>query len=245
MTHLSQIIAIEKDIKEKAVQALSQAQHQLTIEGGQLLFGIAKTYTPNDEEGEYLPPQSTRVRVKAKDTLGEVQARLNDLFNVVGTKDITNCVAKADVIVDGTILLTGIPATYLLFLEKSLGEIARFVKSIPTLDASESWEYDTTQDCYAAFPPETVRTRKDKKSNCVFPGNEHHPPQFVVWDEDIPQGKWKTIKYSGAMQASEVNAISARIEKLQRAVKFAREEANRTEAKQQSVGEPLLRYIFG
>jgi ribosomal protein L31E len=243
MSHLSQCIAIEKDVKEKAAQALGHAQGQFG--NGTLLSGIARTYTPKDEQGEQLPPESTRVRVKVKDELARVKVRLADLFDVTATKDYTNCVAKADVMVDGTALLKGVPATYLLFLEKQLGELAAFVKRIPTLDASEEWDYDQAQDCWATPPSETIRTKKDKKSQIAFAGNEHHPPQFIVWDEDVPQGRWKTVKYSGAMTIREQNDISERIERLQRAVKFAREEANRSEAKQQVIGDTLLQYVFG
>jgi tetrahydromethanopterin S-methyltransferase subunit G len=53
------------------------------------------------------------------------------------------------------------------------------------------------------------------------------------------------VKYSGAIPAKEVNEIVERIEKLQRAVKFAREEANRTTALQQEVGAKVLKYVFG
>jgi len=241
--HLSQIVAVEKDVKEKAAQALSHVQGQFG--NGTLLSGIARTYTPKDDDGERLPPESTRVRVKVTEELVQVQERLSDLLNVAATKDYTNCLAKADVLVDGKALLHAVPATYLLFLEKQLAELAAFVKRIPMLDAAETWVYDAAQDCYATPPSETVRTKKDKKSKLVFEGNQHHPPQFMVWDEDIPQGRWQTVKYSGAMPTSELNEIGARIEKVQRAVKFAREEANRTEAKQQEVGEDLLKFIFG
>lgn len=243
MSHLSQVIAIEKDVKDKAAQAIGHAQG--TMSNGSLLSGIARTYTPKEDGGEQLPPESTRVRVKVKDELVSIQKRLADLFDVVATKDYTNCTAKADVMVDGQSLLKGVPATYLLFLEKQLAELAAFVKHIPALDASESWEYNAEQDCYATPPAETIRTKKDKKSQVAFAGNEHHPPQFIVWDEDVSQGRWKTVKYSGAMPAHDLNAISQRIETLQRAVKYAREEANRTETSQQKVGEHLLHYIFG
>jgi hypothetical protein len=90
-----------------------------------------------------------------------------------------------------------------------------------------------------------VRTKKTKKSQTAFEGNQHHPPQFFVWDEDIPEGTWSTLHYSGAMQQEEINAIVARIEKLQKAVKFAREQANRQEVTQQQHGEDILRYVFG
>lgn len=243
VTHLSQVIAVEKDVKEKAAQAVGQASR--TFGNAAVFAGIARTYTPIDEQGERLPSESTRVRYKVRDVLSEVETRLSDLFNVVATKDYTNRSAKADIIVDGKPLLSDVTATTLLFLEKQLAELASLVKSIPTLDSTEEWAFDAAQDCWATPPAETIRTRKDKKSKNVFEGNQHHPPQFIVWDEDVPQGRWRTVKYSGALPVSEQNAILARIEKVQKAVKYAREEANRVEVKQQEIAAPLLRYLFG
>jgi len=243
MSHLSQVIAIEKDTKDKAAQELARVQGLFGNRG--LLTGIARSYTPLTDGGMVLPSESTRVQVKAKHALRDVEKQLVSLFDVIATKDWTNCLAKADIVVDGTVLVKGVPATYLLFLEKQMVELLSFVKRIPILDASETWEHDKAQDCWVTPPVETIRSKKDKKSKIVFEGNQHHPPQFMVWDEDIPEGRWKTIHYSGAMQASDQNAMIERIEKLQCAVKFAREEANRTDVEQQHVGTPLLRYIFG
>jgi hypothetical protein len=242
MAHLSQIIAVEKDVKDKAAQELARAQGIFGNKG--LLTGIARSYTPLDDSGMVLPPESTRVQVKATQVLAAVQARLVALFDVVATKDWTNCVAKADVVVDNLVLLTDVPATYLLFLEKQLAELLAFIKKVPTLDSSEEWHLDASQDCWATAPVETIRSKKDKKSKVVFEGNQHHPPQFLVWDDDVPEGRWKTVHFSGAMRATDHNAIMGRIEKLQQAVKYAREEANRQETLQQRVGEVLLHYIF-
>lgn len=243
MSHLSQVIAIEKDVKEKAVQALSQVQG--VFGNTALLSGFARTYTPKDEEGEQLPPESTRVRIKAREELVRVQGRLIDLFDVIATKDWTNCVARADILVDGALLLKEVPATYLLFLEKQLAELAAFAKRIPTVDAAESWVYDSAQDCYAATPPETLKTKKIFRNHEKAPATKEWQAQVEVYTEDVTIGRWRTTKYSGALFVSDVNAILTRIEKLQRAVKFAREEANRTEVKQQDVGAALLKYIFG
>ncbi len=242
-SHLSQVIAVEKDVKDKAAQELAKAQGLLSNKG--LLTGIARAYTPLEDKGLVLPPESTRVQVKATHVLRGVQAQLTNLFDVIATKDWTNCLAKADLVVDEKVLVEKVPATHLLFLEKQCVELLAFVKKIPILDAAEEWSHDTAQGCWATPPVETIRSKKDKKSKAAFEGNQHHPPQFIVWDEDVPEGRWKTIHYSGAMPADDVNALIERIEKLQRAVKFAREEANRHEAMQQQTGDPVLHYIFG
>lgn len=240
---LHQIVAVEKDHKDKASQELTRAASMLSNSGK--LTGISRSYTPHDENGTKLPPESTRVQAKAAQVVKDIQSHLTSLFDVVATKDWANCEAKADVVVDGKILVASAPATYILFLEKQLAELLAFAKKLPALDPSFSWQHDQAQDCWVTPPTETVRTRKAKKSQTAFEGNQHHPPQFIVWDEDVPEGTWSTLHYSGAMQQGEINAIIERIEKLQKAVKFAREHANRQEVVQQHVGETVLRYVFG
>jgi len=243
MTALSQIIAIEKDIKEKAAQNRSRAEGMFGK--ASLLSGLSRNYTPKDDEGEKFPSESTSVQVKARQTLGDVQSALITLFDTVATKDYANCVATSSIVVDGKTLLSNVPATYILFLEKQLAELLAFVKKVPTLDAAEVWHYDEGQDCYAAEPVETMRTKKVPQRFVLAEATREHPAQVQVYQEDVPTGRWRTIKYSGAIPAKELNEMVVRIEKLQQAVKFAREDANRTEVKQQYVGAPLLHYLFG
>jgi hypothetical protein len=243
MPHLSQIIAIEKDIRAKAERELTSARAVFGNRG--LVSGLARSYTPLDDEGEQLPGESTKVQFTARTVLSSVQQALTEALDIVATKDAANCHAKADVLVDGKPLLTGVPATTLLFLEKQLAELHSFAKTIPTLDAAEEWHFDSNQDVFATAPAETTRAKKVFRNHVLVEATQHHPAQVQVFSEDLPAGRWKTIKYSGAMPVSELNAMLARIERLQRAVKMAREEANRAEAKTQQVGETLLRYLFG
>jgi hypothetical protein len=52
-------------------------------------------------------------------------------------------------------------------------------------------------------------------------------------------------KFSGALPAQRVNELLDRVEKLQQAVKYAREEANNIEAEEPKVGERIFNYLFG
>ena len=52
------------------------------------------------EIGEQLPPESTRVQVRAEDVLRETAGVLTRLFDVTATKDWANCTARADVKVE-------------------------------------------------------------------------------------------------------------------------------------------------
>ncbi|HEY0757522.1 MAG TPA: hypothetical protein VGD98_26465 [Ktedonobacteraceae bacterium] len=239
---LNQVIAIEKNIKSRALQDLTDAHHSLQKTA--LLAGIARTYRPKDEEGEQLPPEATKVQEKSEEIIRATNETLTKLFDVVATKDWANCLAKADVVIEGRTLLSGVPATYLLFLEKQLVDLHTFIKKLPVLDAAETWVFDQSADCWATEPILTTRTKKVPRNHVKAEATEHHPAQVEVYYEDITVGHWRTTKFSGALPARRINELLARVEKLQEAVKFAREEANNLEVEDVKTGEAVLGYLF-
>ena len=241
-TKLNQIIAVEKGVKSRSLQELTEAHHAL--QKPTLLSGISRTYRPKDEEGEQLPPESTRVQIKAEDIIRDTTEVLTKLFDVVATKDWANCKAKANVVVDGNTLLTDVPATYLLFLEKQLVDLYTFVKKLPVLDAAETWIFDQSADCWATEPVQTLKTRKIPRNHVKAEATEKHPAQVEVYYEDVAIGNWRTVRFSGALPAKRVNELLSRVEKLQEAVKFAREEANNMETEDVKVGEKVFQYLF-
>jgi hypothetical protein len=239
---LNQIIAIEKGTKSRSLQELTEAHHALQKPA--LLSGISRTYRPKDEEGEQLPSESTKVQIKAEDIIRDTVESLTRLFDVVATKDWANCKAKADVVVDGKKLLSNVPATYLLFLEKQLVDLQTFIKKLPVLDASETWTFDPSADCWATEPVQTVKTKKVPRNHVKAEATDKHPAQVEVYYEDITVGYWRTVKFSGALPARRVNELLARVEKLQEAVKFAREEANNMEVEDIKTGAAIFNYLF-
>ncbi len=243
MAKLNQIIAVEKGVKSRSFQELTEAHHAL--QKPTLLSGISRTYRPKDEEGETLPPESTKVQIKSEDVLRQTASILTRLFDVTASKDWANCVAKASVMIEGRTILSDVPITYLLFLEKQLTDIHTFVKKLPVLDASESWVFDASADCWATEPVQTLRTKKIPRNHVKAEATEKHPAQVEVYYEDVTVGFWRTLKFSGAMPAKRVNELLERVEKLQAAVKFAREEANGVEISEQKIGERFFEYLLG
>ena len=243
MQKLNQIIAVEKTIKAKAHAELTEAHQQLQKPA--LLQGIARTYRPKDEEGERLPAESTRVQLRAEEVLKKTARVLTELFDVTVTKEVTNCDAMADVVLDGEVLLPQMPVTTLLFLEKQLVDLHTFVKKLPVLDPAESWLEDAAQNCFATEAVETVRTKKVPRNHVKAEATEKHPAQVEVYHEDVAVGYWRTVKFSGALPARRVATLLERVEKLQRAVKVAREEANQHEAEPTEIGAKFFGYLFG
>jgi hypothetical protein len=243
MTTLHQIIAVEKGVKAKTAQDLAEAHRALGVPS--LLSGISRTYQPKDDEGEQLPPESTRVQVKAEEVLGKTAEALTRLFDVTATKDWANCEAKADVVVDGRTLIADAPVSYLLFLEKQFAELHATVRKLPTLDPAEEWDLDANTGAYKTREVHTIRSRKVMRNHVVSEATAQHPAQVHVYQEDVPAGTWKTVKFSGALPAQRVNEIAARVVALHDAVKYAREHANTAVVRDVRVGEDVFGYLFG
>jgi hypothetical protein len=242
MARLNQIIAIEKSIKSQSVQELTEAQKML--QKGALFSGISRTYRPKDEEGEQLPPDSKKVEVKAEEILRKTATALTKLFDITATKDWTNCRALADVVVDGQTLLSQVPVSYLLFLEKQLVDLQAFIKKLPILEASETWTFDASSDCWATEPIQTLKTFKTPRNHVKAEATEHHPAQVEVYYEDVTIGYWRTVKFSGSLPARRINELLEKLDKLSAAVKFAREEANNTDVEEQRIGDRIFNYLL-
>lgn len=141
-------------------------------------------------------------------------------------------------------LLSQVPVSYLLFIEKQLVDLQAFIKKLPVLDASETWNFDASADCWATEPVQTLKTFKTPRNHVKAEATEHHPAQVDVYYEDITIGYWRTVKFSGAMLARRINELLQRVEILQQAVMFAREEANNSEVEDKRVGERIFQFIF-
>lgn len=242
MAKLNQILAIEKHTKTAASEALTAIYHAIQKEP--LLSGIARTYKPRDEEGERFPAESTQVQVRVEELLKLVAGALSPLVDVTAQRDLANCEAMADVVVDGQLLMSDVPATYLLWLEKQLVDLQTLIKKLPTLPQAEAWEFNANHNCYASVPSETAKTKKIPKPFVKYEATDKHPAQVEVVHEDVLQGYWTTTKFSGAIPATRAKELRERVEKLLVAVKFAREQANMVDVQNVSFGARLFGYLF-
>lgn len=243
MTKQSQIIALEKGARGEAESVLTRAYH--VLQKAVLLNGIARTYQKKNEDGDDLPPESTLVQVRVPHEIDKVRAKLERMFDVVATREKTNTVASASVIVDGNTLLSEVPIGALLFLEKELVNLVTFIKKLPLLDPAETWHEDEANDCFVTDPAQTTRTKKVPRNHVLAAATEKHPAQVQMYNEDVIVGTWTQRKFSGALPAKDVAAMLDRVQRLQDAVRVAREEANTTTAVDLKVGNAVLGYVFG
>jgi hypothetical protein len=242
MPKLCQIIAIVEDVKGQTKTKLTAAYHKL--QQTKLLFGISRTYAPLHEDGVKLPAESTLVQVLAKNVVDETAKYTQILFDICATRDWGNCEASADVVVDGKVLLTKAPVPFLLFLSKQLEDLHTFVEKLPVLDPSEAWSWDTGTDCYRTQGRQTIKTSKKPVAFVKVQATKEHPAQVDIVQQDIAEGTWSEVKFSGALPASTVIELVSRVEKLQAAVLFAKEEANSIAVSDKST-KPMFDFLFG
>lgn len=235
---LNQVIALAKGAKSNGESALTRAYHQ--IQKTALLAGISKTYRPREDEGETLPPEGVKLQVRIEEVLDEVIPSQVRLLDLVATMDAGNQIAKADIVVDGEIVLAAVPVTTLLTLEKRLVEYVAFVGKLPVLDPAETWVYSDNSAAYETVPSAKTRTKKVPRNHVKAPATDKHPAQVEVWHEDIIVGDWTTVQFSGAIPVTRQRELLAKAAKLQAAVKIAREQANMTEVPDVKIGETLF-----
>lgn len=243
MAKLNQIVAVVNGKKTKCKNELTELYKNL--QKADLFAGLSRTYNAFEEDGEKLPAETTLVKQNSTDVLLGAKRTLSELLDVVATQDVTNCKAKADIIVDEKVIVSDVPVTYLMFLEKQLIDLHTFVNTLPELDSAFDWNYDTNRNCYVTSPVESNRTKKVSHFKVAYEATKEHPAQVVQVVEDVNVGKFNTVKFSGAVPRKEKQELVERVEKLQDAVKFAREQANSVDVENVAVAKPILNYVFG
>lgn len=239
---LNQVIALVQGRKARAAKAITDAHRCWDLS---LLSGLAKTYKPLDEEGEKLPAESKTVSIRAWEVIKKVIEYQCEYFDAVMTQEDANQSAKANIEVDGKVILKDVPVTSLLFLEKRLVDLLVFTKGLPILSIDKEWSYDNNRGCFVTKPEETSRSKKLPEKVVKYEATKEFPAQVEMFGVDKVVGNWTTIHMSGALERERKDKIIRRIEKLQDAVKKAREEANNNIISgMKDSGSIFVKYIF-
>lgn len=242
MPKLNQVIAIEKGVKSRVYGFLSATYK--AFQKPALFNGLARQYQRKDEDGEDYPAENVRVQMSAEGLLQEIGENMTELFDITAQKDWSNCEAKADVEVDGRVLLADVPATYLLFLEKQLNDLKSELEKIPELDAAHDWTLDPATSLFKSAATVTSKTKKVPKVIVKYEATEHHPAQTEIVTVDEVVGTWHTTQHSGALPLPRKRLLQKRLQTLIKAVKFAREAANESSADKKNVGAAVFAYLF-
>ncbi|MFO0938446.1 MAG: hypothetical protein U0798_18235 [Gemmataceae bacterium] len=244
MPKLNQINAIITGRKGETEKAITEIYK--LVQKDVLFAGRERTYRPLDElNGQKYPPESQRVQQRADDLLRQAVAKWTELWNLVYTQDLGNQQAKSDVVVDGKAILSNVPVTFLLFLDKQVNDLETFISKLPTPDPAEEWSHDPNSGLLRSKATDSLRTSKEPTVIVKYEATEKHPAQTELFTKDVPVGTWTQILYSGCIPTDRKNALLERIKKMQDAIKTAKEQANLLEVEKQKVADAIFGYLFG
>jgi hypothetical protein len=235
-------VAIRKGVKSRTYGELTKLHKK--AQKAELYNGMSREFTPLDDDGETFPPESKNVQLVAEDVLKKVRKLRTQAMDIEATQEWGNLDAKADVVVDGEVLLEQVPATLLIFLEKELNDLHTFVAAMPVLDEAKTWDKDPNSHLFRTEAVRTHKTRKVQRPVVLYDATEHHPAQTQLITEDVTVGHWSTTYRSGALPIPRKEELLERIDVLRNAVKRARSRANDTEVERREVGERLLSWLL-
>ncbi len=243
MSKLHEILAIEGDLKSRALKTLGEAASLFKNGAGKLL-GQISIYHPVTDDEEQLESKVTNMVTTVDQALALVSADFSGWVDCAIQKEVTNGKTLAKIKINGKNI--SLPSTALLNLEKKLQALRIVYKAIPINDVTSVWEWDADNECFRSARPEVRRkTKKVMRAFVAYEANENHPAQVNVYHEDILVGRWETIKQSGMITPKDHRQRLERLDELLRQVKQAIRRANDIDVVQIKVGENILAYING
>jgi len=203
-------------------------------------------FTPNAEGTKPIIEEQSSLQTTVGKELDFLGKQLVELINISNVINCTNTVAKADVIVGGTIVLKQVPATGLLELEKYLTAFKATVSAAPTLDPAKGFTPDLNQGpgVYKAREVTKTRTSKEKVTIELSKATDKFPANVQLIDKDVPTGTIRQNEWSGMLTPAGKAVILDRIENLTNAVKEACSRANSVEIIGEKIGQDVLNYIL-
>lgn len=246
MTTLGQIVGITKGTRTSAQRDFDAIYK--TFQKPQLFNGFTKTHTPFEGTMQQ-PAQDQLVQENATTLLQRMEQVLTRAFDVEATKDYTDTKAKANVILsDGTVLLTGVPVSHLLWLEKQFSNFVTVFRALPIQSAAETWDAAANLDLGVLRTPaqDTPTTKKDVDFRVVWAPQEgqSQPPEIREVTRDVQSGIWTTVKFTSAISPQDKELLVSRATDLLNATKQAIVQANHQEAQDVSEGSRIFSFLF-
>lgn len=243
---LHELLAIEGDLKGEKDKVRDEAIVTFGKKPG-LFLGQLKKLEMLDasrvaEQGEERHALSETVPKKLS-YLSKAFARY---WDVKVQKESANQEARTDVEIDGTVMFTDLPVTFLLGMEEEMRQLRKVYDAIPTLQPGVDWKKDDTlgKDVYKAVHPVVKnKTEKTVEHKVLVPATPEHPAQITQWNEDKTVGKYTTHSWSGMVSPAEKSKMLGKLDKVLRAFKRARQRANTQETKKLQVGKLIFDYI--
>ena len=250
MGKLHELLAVEdslltkfKKLVEEGVDTFSKKEHLFkgaTIRQESAFEKDDIQYKEYPDITETVPVQET---VASK--LDYIAESASHYFDSVASKDATNCTAKSDLVIDGTVVISNVPAVTLLFIENKFKSLRNLLESIKTLDQAKVWAGSSDQlNVFRA--PETSKVAKVpvEEHVIIVQSTDKHPAQVAKTTKHQIVATRYQVEMSGLITSARKSDLMGKCDKIINAAKQARQRANDISIDQRVVGKHLFDYLL-
>lgn len=237
-----QLVALLEGRKTSTEAALFDIQRRLAKP--ELFQGHNKRYAPLTEDGEKKPTDEKLVQERALDLLTQAKSKFTHLMDLQGEVDATNCLAKADIVIDGTIIIPNCPVTYMMILAKWLDYWKKVIDSLPVLSADVEWKLSDHDGLYRSPEVQTGAMQKTRVAFVKAPATQQHPAQVEAFVDDVLCGYWFRVGFSSAVPALMKARLQENVVRMKDAVTVAREKANTEQAQRCAFGTAVADFLM-
>lgn len=245
MTSQHEIIAAEGGLLETTKQMLAEASTTFKKRTEHFRAEDKTLRMFDDNRKEEDSAVTGKIVTTVNEKLDHCWKAFTKSINATATKELTNTLAQADLVIDGEVLIANVPAIALLSLESTLNKIRALYNDIPTLEPTTAWTLDeaTGRDIYKSEVMTTFRTEKSIVSTSLAPATEHHPEQVHVANKDVNIGKYEAVKRSGMLTPRQKSERLDRLTTLISGVKQARQRANMQTVTKSNLGNVVADFL--
>lgn len=246
-TELHELLAVEGMLDKQAKKLVLSSKKQLDKEN--LFMGQTRKLEMFDDQDSRLnTTESMKLETTVDKNLGYALGSVIKYWDAVIQKDSANQEAKADVVIDGKVILKDIPATTLLGLENKIAELRSLFEAIPTLPTGINWERNEADE------PGIFRTREDVKQaktendvgfRVLYEATKEHPAQIEKFKVVNTIGMYSTSRVCGMYTAYNKAKRLEKIDIVLRGIKKARQRANTVKVNiEKRIGKDLIDFIM-
>ena len=251
-----QLLAFENETKHQANTIMRETIH--IFDKSSSFDEFYKSYQPFiDGDKDVVDTDKKLMTTTVSERLNFTTKYLMKSINILASKEYTNTLAKADIIIkddEGTtiaILAKDVPVSTLLSLDKKFSEIRLMYAKIPTLNTEKHWVIGTNTEgieCYQeADSVKVIRTKTEIVTEAFNPNpiSESEKYKLEPRDRKVTSsiGEYTTVNKTGRISPKAKADILERLDQVTAAIKSARAIANGIEVKNQNIGKDIFSYI--
>lgn len=247
-TKLHEIIAVEGDLQNTANKVIEEAIQTFSKKAEHFIEQLSSLRMHNEERQDENTSDHKAMVTTVGDKLNYVGEHLVKYYDAISRKERTNQEARADLVIDGNVLIADMPGTLLLGLESRLRLFRTMCEAIPTLQPGIIWVLDEDRPGHVykiSEPRKRFKTEKIKESKVIVQPTKEFPAQVDTWTVDKPCGTISDQIWSGMISPAEKFDLIGRVDTILRAVKKARQRANEAVVVDLRIGKVIVDYILG